>query len=433
RNGSVAYTRTEQLLKVIPDRALAPNGSGRLSFHYHGIPVESVANLDISREQITALKKIQVATIDKKPGIVDENFMLLTPELLWYPTAGVGFNRVNFQSAQLDFARYVLNVEPAKNLSAVAPGRVEVKDGQFRFMPENELNALPLIIGPLEKRSLETDGVEYNLYVKPGHDYFSGFFTSIRDTMGTLIKAAKDDYELDELDLYLEFDRVNLVEVPIQFHAYERPYTQTADYIFPEMILIPEKGAGLSTLDFARFMHTAERQDRERENERSPKEIETDMFRRFLQATFFRTSTTTRRRGFDDDAREGLVNFNSGADYTTNPFCVFPLYYNYVTGISSPDYPVFNSMMEIYLKQGFEVSPRQGFTGGITDHERANLALKEKSMTDIFAGGKSELTSSLINQTGSYIFSALRNRVGMSNFDDFLYYYLEDHAFSEIP
>ena len=157
------------------------------------------------------------------------------------------------------------------------------------------------------------------------------------------------------------------------------------------------------------------------------------MFRRFLQATFFRTSTSGRRRGFDENRREDLVNFNGGADYSTNPFCVFPLYYNYVTGISSSDYPVFNSMMEIYLKEGFEVSPRQGFTGGITDHERANLALQDKSMIDIFASGNSKLTSSLINQTGSFIFSALRNRVGMGNFDDFLYYYLEDHAFSEIP
>jgi hypothetical protein len=119
-------------------------------------------------------------------------------------------------------------------------------------------------------------------------------------------------------------------------------------------------------------------------------------------------------------------------DYSKNPYCVFPLYYSYVTGISSGDYPAFNSMLEIYLKEGYEVSPRDGFTGGITDKERANLLLSRKSMIELFARWDTELTLSLINQTGSFIISALKNKVGMENFDYFFYYYLEDHAFSEI-
>jgi ABC-type transport system involved in multi-copper enzyme maturation permease subunit len=434
-NGPVEYSRKEHLLLVVPPSAVAPGRRGRLSFHYHGIPDESVANLDIPGEQISEVKRAEVAVLDKKAGIVHDSYLLLTPEMLWYPVAGVGFNHVNFQLAEMDFVRYSLTVDPGRDLMAVAPGREEHEEGRFRFLPENDLNALPLVIAPLEKRSLEVEGVTYSLYVKPGHDYFSSYFTTISDTLGALIKEAKDDYELDELDLYLEFNRINLVEVPIQFHAYERPFTQATDYILPEMILIPEKGAGLSTLDFNRFMRAAQRRDRERGNSRSPREMESDMIKRFLQNTFFNTATTTGGRGFGGfgpGGGEALVTFDMETDYSTNPFCVFPLYYNYVTGISSEKYPVFNSMMEVYLKEGFEVSPRQGFTGGITDHERANLALREKSMLELFALGKNELTASLISQTGSFIISALKNRVGMGDFDYFLYYYLEDHAFQEI-
>ncbi len=43
---------------------------------------------------------------------------------------------------------------------------------------------------------------------------------------------------------------------------------------------------------------------------------------------------------------------------TKIPICVFPLYYSYVCGISSRDYPVFNAMLEIYLKEGYDVSPQ---------------------------------------------------------------------------
>jgi len=53
-------------------------------------------------------------------------------------------------------------------------------------------------------------------------------------------------------------------------------------------------------------------------------------------------------------------------------------------------------------------------------------------MVELFAKWDTELTSSLINQTGSFIISALKNRVGMGDFDYFFYYYLEDRAFSEI-
>ncbi|MGW8223579.1 MAG: hypothetical protein ACWGP1_15645, partial [Syntrophobacteria bacterium] len=140
-------------------------------------------------------------------------------------------------------------------------------------------NALQLVIGPLEKRSLEVDGVEYNLFIKPEHDYFSEYFTEIGDTVEALIRQARDDWEI-ELDLYYPFNRINLVEVPIHYHAYERPYIQTVEYILPEMILLPERGAGINTLDFKRFERAEERRDRDRENKRSPREIEVDQFRR---------------------------------------------------------------------------------------------------------------------------------------------------------
>jgi ABC-type transport system involved in multi-copper enzyme maturation permease subunit len=437
RDQSVEYRQLRQLLLVTPEGGLEPGRRMGLQIFYHGIPDESIAYLDLPREQMDASKRIMVAPINKKPGIIHTDYMLLTPELNWYPVAGVGFNLETFQPREPDFTRFSVTVSADSSLTAIAPGAMSRDDQGIHYRPEHDLNAFPLVLASLERRSMEIDGVEYNLFVNPGHDYFTDYFLNIQDTLKALIKEARDDFELDELDLYYEFNRINLVEVPIQYHAYERPYMQTVEYILPEMILLPEKGAGLTTLDFARYKKVAERQDRDRESGRSPREIEVDMFRRFLQNTFFNTETRSRGRGgFGGGGGPGggeeLLVFQGNTGYNKNPFCVFPLYYSYVTGISSTDFPIFNSMLEIYLKEGFEVSPREGFTGGITDKERANLLLSRNSITELFARWDTELTASLINQTGSFIISALKNRVGMGDFDYFFYYYLEDHAFSEI-
>jgi ABC-type transport system involved in multi-copper enzyme maturation permease subunit len=435
REGAVEYIRDRQLLLLMPPGGLEAGRRAGFIIYYRGIPDGSVAYLDIPREQVEATKRIMVAAVDKKPGIIDPGYMLLTPELNWYPVAGVGFNLKTFQPQGIDFSSFSLTVKSDTALTAIAPGFVTVDQDGTHFTPEQDLNAFPLVLAPLVKRSLEVDGVEYNLYMDPQHDYFSSYFTHIHDTIKSLITEAKDDYELDELDLYYAFRRINLVEVPIQYHAYERPYIQRVDNVLPEMILMPEKGAGINTLDFQRFQKAEERRDRERENSRSPREIETDLFKRFLQNTFFNTETRSRGMGGGPPGGGGgeeLIVFQGDIDYNKNPYCVFPLYYSYVTGISSLEYPVLNSMFEIYLKEGFEVSPREGFTGGITDKERANLLLSRKSMIELFARWDTELTSSLINQTGSFIISALKNRVGMDDFDNFFYYYLEDHAFSTI-
>lgn len=437
RSGAVVYMRNKQLLMLIPDEGLEAGRRTNFSIYYRGVPDESVAYLDIPREQVDATKRIMVAAVDKKPGIIHPEYMLLTPELNWYPFAGVGFNLKTFQPQELDFCSFRLTVRSDSSLTAIAPGRVTEDDQGTHFAPEHDLNAFPLVLARLEKRSLEIEGVEYNLYLDPEHDYFSTYFTHITDTIKSLITEAKDDYELDELDLYYAFKRINLVEVPIQYHAYERPYMQRVDNILPEMILMPEKGAGINTLDFQRFKRAEERRDRDRENSRSPREIETDLFKRFLQNTFFTTETRSGGGfggpGGGPGGGEELITFQGDITYNKNPYCVFPLYYSYVTGISSEKYPVLNSMLETYLKEGFEVSPREGFTGGITDKEKANLLLSRNSMIDLFARWDTELTSSLINQTGSFIISALKNRVGMGEFDNFFYYYLEDHAFSAIP
>ncbi len=430
---SIRFIRTQQILQIIPETGTAPRRWLEFTIYYSGVPVETIAYLDIPDEKLQELKRIQVATLDKKPGIISADYMLLTSELLWYPVSGVGFNNKTFLPRDLDFTRFELSVKPNNDLTVIAPGELEISDGEYHFTPDKDLSTLPLVIGQFEKISKTFDDVEYNIFIMPGHDFFSEYFTNISDTIGALILEEKNDYEIDVLDLYYPFKRINLVEVPIQFHAYDRPQIQTIETVQPEMILLPEKGAGLNPLDFARYNYYEERRNR-RENEiRTPVEMEVRLFSRFIESLFLRHSTMARGGGRSNQPGGGENIFNlQGVDYSKNPYAVFPLYYSYMTGISSSEYPLFNSMMEIYLKEGFAATMRQTFMGGMTDNEKANLALKENSITEIFEEWDNTISAALVSQTGSFIFLALKNRVGLSEFDNFLYFYLEDNAFREI-
>ncbi|MDT8432788.1 MAG: ABC transporter permease subunit [Bacteroidales bacterium] len=431
RQGAVEFEKHRQLLLVQPEGGLAPGGRMVLTLYSRGIPDPDIAYLDVPEKKRSSLKRIILATVDKLPGIMDPEYILLTREMLWYPLAGVGFNKVTYQPAVQDFSRFTLSVTPGRGLIPVAPGQVEEDgEGTYRFRPEQPLSALPLVIGPFVKMSRTVDEVEYHIYLKEKHDFFSGFFPNLSDTLDVLLKEAKDDYEYDELDLYYPFRRMNLVETPVQFHPYERPYSQYVEMVQPEMIFMPERGAGLSTLDFNRLKRGEARRNRERNNSRSEEEMETDLFRHFITNTFF--DTGTRVGGGFRSRGEDLINYSVGNLYSTNPYSAFPLYYNLVAGIRSDEYPAFNAMIETYLKEGYEISPRESFRGGISDSERANLALRDEGLLEIFARKNQDLIANAIYQSGSFIINALHNRVGRSEFDSFLYYYLEDHAFTDI-
>ena len=424
--GNIDFIQMDHLVLLVPAEPLRNRRRLRVHFYYHGTPGSQLANLDVQESTLKLSKRIMAAPLDKLAGIVHPDFLLLPPEMNWLPTSGVTFNQKNYLLRTSDFVRYTLHVKPNEGLIPVAPGKVIQKDGWYTFSPERDLNALTLVAGNYKNYTVNDGSVDYNLYVMPGHDFFSSYFTHLTDTLGKLIDERRENYEVEDLDLYYSFNRLNIVEVPVQFHAYEHAQVQTNDWITPEMVILPEKGAGLSSVDFSRISKFASRQNKREENTKTDIELEAEMFSRFVEQTFVRASLRMGR-----DRRDELIDFE-GNTYTRNPFQVFPLFYTYVNSIDSKQYPVFNAMVEWYLKEGFSVSPRQTFSGGMTDVERANLALEDAGLYEIFGASSTSTIEALINQTGSYVLLGLKNRVGASEFDNFFYFYLEDRAFSNI-
>lgn len=425
------YKRIHQSVVIIPDTPLKNNRQLTLNFAYKGTIDESVAYLDVDSALLDEKRWINLANIDKRHAFLTPNYTLLTSEIIWYPTSGVTYNNSDNNTSQPDFFNFTLKVNGINEQIAYSQGVKEKIDGGFKFTSEHPYSQISLAIGNYEEKSIEVDAVNYRIAYIKGHDFFSGFFDLMGDTMTTIIKKTKDDYET-QIDLYYPFKQLTLVEVPIQFHTYKHVLGGLAATVQPEFVFLPEKGMGLRGADFARSQYRE--QSRNRNNQTVlPIETQIKLFNRFAYSTFFSgmTRTSNMMRGGSGDASISVDMGNSSA--IENPYAIFPQYYNYMVSFSTTTLPAFNSIIEEYLKEGFSVSGFRQMQGGMTDIERANLAIQKGTLSDIINTNTSAtLVDNVVKQKGHYLISILKKRIGSLNFDNFLYFFLEDNRFSVI-
>ena len=421
----VDFLREGHVIRIIPLLPLMPADSLKYRISYSGSPVTDICYLDIRDENILAKRRISMLNIGKTYGIVSDDYVLLTPEMLWYPVGGITYNQKTLLPRKPDFTSFRLNVTSEKGMSVFSQGQKTISDeGDFIFHPENDLNGISLVIGRYEEMKTKIDSITLTIAFLPGHDFFSSHFKLISDTIPDLLREYKNQYEVVNVHLKYPFNRINLIEVPIQFHAYERSMSQAPEFVQPEIFFMPEKGCGLTTVDFAKFQYNENRNNRRGNQVRTPEEIERDFFRRFVNQTFFSSGVSM------------LLN-TRGTAFSRNPYSAFPQYYSFKTGFVSEKIPIFNSMVESYLNSASSVTGvpglgmPQGMTG-ITDIERANLTLRDFSLNEVVNSWRSNLAPAIISQKGHFLMTSLKNKAGITEFNEFIYRYIDDHSFSLI-
>jgi hypothetical protein len=175
-----------------------------------------------------------------------------------------------------------------------------------------------VIIGPYKKKSQKIDGLDFNLYLHPGHDYFSKYLEEINDTIPGIIAESLKDFERT-VDCYYPFARFTLVEVPVQFYSYERILIGERDQIQPEMVFFPEKGVTVRDADFAGSEKRMARWGRGDFANMTAKDKKVTLLQNFL-SNFTQSSG---RPNFSRSAGQVQVTEKK------NPTFVFPLFYNY--------------------------------------------------------------------------------------------------------
>ncbi|NOZ60368.1 MAG: hypothetical protein GXO74_01665 [Calditrichaeota bacterium] len=420
RSGKISFTQQKNLILVNPTAPLSPGQVDSLTFAYAGSINEQACYLDADEKARQKLYRLWMYNVAKKFAFIEPDYVLLTPAAEWYPGAGLPTSALYPQKTNKNFFSFNLNVKTNPKFTVISQGRMEDKgDGKFVFTSDRPLTQRTLVIGKYEQKSIAVDSVNYRLFYLKSHDYFSSYFTDIGDTLAALIRDTKQDYE-NKIGLEYVFPRFSLVEVPIQFFYYPHLWTVGTEAVQPEMALVHEKGILMNGADFSNQFRWQKRMTDRSNQSITPEERQSNVFTQFLRSGLLNSGF---RRMFFEESMLGLH-----PDYH-----VFPNYFTYVNNFSSSSAPIFNVAFESYLseKTSNPVSGFRRFFVGLTDDEKANLALANQSLEELLKDpAKKDIIDGVLKLKGQYLFQYIQSQIKAEKFDTFISDFLSQHHFS---
>jgi len=417
---NLKFDREFHIITVKSSNPLPPQAIDSLTLVYKGKPTDEACYLDIDEKTRELIYQAWAYNIAKKFSIIEPSYVLLTPETIWYPIPGIPYGAAYPDLSEKSFINFQLKVQTNKKLTIISQGKkLEIKPGEFIFKPEHPLPQLSLVIGNYEKKSIQVDSIDYNLFNLKGHDYYASYFDEISDTLAALIRDARRDFE-NNLELTYLYPRLSLVEVPVQFFSYERLWTSHQESVQPEVVLLPEKGLFIDGADFNRMKRWQERRWESRNQTLTPQEVQSNLFNRFIRSTLLESFSG---RSFNDLIKAPL-NYN-----------IFPNYYTFVNHFHSEQWPIFNIALESFLNEkAGEQSPRfRRFRSGLSDEEKANLALMKQNLSEIMTDpDKKDILDNVLKIKGSYLFKLIQSELDPETFQKFIADILKENHFKNV-
>jgi len=422
-SGALDIERDEHILYLTPASPLPPGGSDSISVSWKGDIDDEACYPDVEDEQREKPNRIQFYDVGKKHSYVDGDYVLLTPETMWYPAAGPGYVPSRPAGRRKDFILFDLEVDTRHGMTAVSQGEaVSGGPGTFRFEADRPIPALSLVIAEFERMTTVVDSVEYNIYVGKGHDYFSRYFTEMEDTLGGLISRSRETYEA-RLGLEYPFRRFSIVEVPVHFVSYRHMWTVHQETVQPEIVLLPEKGVTLRGTDFQRMERFGERRRERRNEDESPVDDQIRMFSRFTDGVLLGSF--------------GRVAFRSEDPFElTTSYNVFPNLLDFTWGIEPDDWPVLNMAIEAFYAARLEEAPSDfmRFIFGLSPEEKVNIELSRSSLEDIMSDpDRRTLAHFALRQKGDQLLTTVENVVGREEMDRFMREVIDRYRFAGMP
>ncbi|MTI33198.1 hypothetical protein [Xanthovirga aplysinae] len=411
---SVDFTRNLQIVSIDRGLSISPGQEMKIKIKYQGKIWESVAHLEVAQERYESANDYFMFSLQKKYAFLQPDYVLLTKDVLWYPDTQIGYSLNSTTKERSFFIDFQLKVKTTGGQIPISQGEQIINGNTYHFKPEYALPQISLVIGKYEKKEITVDRITYAVYHYPKNDYFIKHLDQLADTLSYLITDIANEYE-DAQKLSYPFKRLQFVETPVQFTAYNKIYESHQTFLQPETVFWPEEGGDIRQFDLNRQLRDMDRQARKDNQELSDKEKQANVFNDLVKRVF--TKQIESRRYFD------------GRDKDEPDYSLFPNFYAYNSGIVSNDWALLNRSIATYLNN--DKRPQNDYSrnrNGISFTEECNNLMRESSITKILT---EETDFNKIHKSvslkGQYLFTYLGQLVGEEAFKAYLYNWVNTH------
>lgn len=409
----VTFERNLQIVSARRDQPIAPGEKVNVEIKYHGTILEGAAHLEVDQKRYETPNDFIIFSLKKKYAFLEDDYVLLTKDVFWYPDAGVGYNRHSASRERQSFVDFQLNVKVPQGKTAISQGELVVSGDGYLFKPEYPLPHISLVIGDYIKREIIVDSVSYSVFHYPENDFFLHHLNQLSDTLSYLVSDLANEYE-DAQRLTYPFKRLQFVEVPLHFTPYNKIYESHQAVVQPETVLWPEEGGELKQFDLKKQMKTMTVQASKSNQVLTDKQKQANIFNDLIRKVF--TKQIGEKWVFE------------GKDIDNPDYSLFPNYYDFNSGIVSKDWPLLNRSVANYLRNDKQMQRDYSReVNGISFTEECNDLMRTTSLTKILTHGEFGKISKSVALKSQYLFAYIGQTVGENTFKTFLYDWVNSH------
>ncbi len=411
-NQPAAVTKDLHVI-ALKELNIAPGEEVKVSVRYHGFIRQAAAHLEVDQERYESAKEYFTFSLQKKYAFQQPDYLLLTNDVLWYPDTQIGYSTESTTAERLTFTNFQLKVTTPPGQMAISQGEALVNDNIYQFKPEYPLPQISLVVGDYVKKEITVDSISYAIYHYRTNDFFAKPFNELADTLSYLITDLSDEYE-DAQKLSYPFARMQFVETPLLFTAYNKIYESHQAYLQPETVFWPEKGGDIRQFDFRMQLRDMNNQARNQNQVLTDKQKQANIFNDLVKKVF--TKQIGAAYSFD------------GLREDEPEYSIYPNYYTYNSGIVSTEWALLNRSIATYLNN--EKTPKADYSrnrNGISFTEESNNLMREATLDNILSEAEFNKIQKSVALKSQYLFSYIGQLVGESNFKDFLYKWVNTH------
>lgn len=416
------FSRETHLTEVQLQQPLPAGGEMHVEVFYHGNIDHRGIFFDAPESQFQPFYRNWIYHIGRAAAFVEEDYLLLSGECLWYPVSGLPVGANFPKQYQRDFSDYRLTVKTAPALTVISQGaRTANADGSYSFALEQPLMQLSLIAGPYSERSIQIDSLNISLYHHRSHDQFVPYFENIGDTLVPVLQEAKQDYQRI-IGLSYPFQHFTIVEVPFQFYALPNLRSESTAHHQPQQLWVPENGSLLANFDLRGLKKNFERNQNRNNQSSSDKELAVDILKRVIYGSFM--GEPSRNRSF-------IGNISSYQPVLD----IFPQFAAMANHVSADSIPLLQTAIESYVAGPARYAQENdAFRSGLTDAEAVSQALAKKTLAELLADDNIpfEIRRNSMILGGDYLFSRLAAQSEIGDFRQALLNRLQHNRFDKL-